>query len=124
MVKFIKLNVVIGAIFIFASCATSMTPTEVNETLPTLTKSTFISQVKAEEAIKSNRCKLLVKGRKYNAPIALSVKGDLRNGAKGIDEWVESDGGNSYSLVNYEWVTVDHMGSTQLQIKFDTMLCD
>ena len=89
MIKFIKLNVVIGAIFIFASCATSMSPKEVNKTLSTLTKSKFISLVKAEEAIKSNRCKLLVKGRKYTAPIAMSVKGDLRNGAKGIDEWLE-----------------------------------
>ena len=124
MFAFIRLNLFIGVLFALTSCATSMSPTEVNETLPALTKSKFISQVKAEEAIKSNRCKLLVEGRKYNAPIALSVKGDLRNDAKGIDEWVEADGGNSYSLVNYEWVTVDDMGSTQLQVEFDTLLCD
>lgn len=124
MVSFIRLNLFLGIIFVLTSCATSMSPTKVNETLPTLTKSKFISLTKAEEAIKSNKCKLLVKGRNYNAPIALSVKGDLRNGAKGIDEWVEIDGGNSYSLVNYKWVTVDDIGSTQLQIEFDTMLCD
>ena len=124
MVTFIRLNLFLIIVFFISSCATSMSPTEVNETLPTLTKSQFISQVKAEEAVKSNKCKLLVEGRKYNAPVALSVKGDLKNGAKGIDEWVETDGGNAYSLVNYEWVTVDHMGTTQLQVEFDTMLCD
>lgn len=124
MVTFIRLNLFLGIILVISSCATSMSPAKVNETLPTLTKSKFISQAKADEAIKSNSCKLLVEGRKYTAPIALSVKGDLRNGAKGIDEWVESDGGNSYSLVNYEWITVDQMGSTQLQVEFDTMLCD
>lgn len=101
-----------------------MSPTKVNETLPTLTKAKFISQIEAQEAIESGKCKLLVKGRNYNAPIALSVKGDLRNGAKGIDEWVEIDGGNSYSLINYKWVTVNDMGSTQLQVEFDTLLCD
>lgn len=124
MVKIIKFYLIIGAVILFASCATSMSPAKINDVLPTLTKSKFISQTQAEEAIKSNRCKYLVKGRKYTAPIALTVKGDLRNGAKGIDEWVELDGGNAYSLVNYEWVTVDHMGSTQLQVEFDTLLCD
>jgi len=30
----------------------------------------------------------------------------------------------TYVLVSYKWVTVDHNGSTQLHIKFDTMLCE
>ena len=124
MVKVIKLNLVIGAIFFLASCAASMSPTNVNYTLPTLTTSKSISQSQAEEAIKTNRCKYLVKGRNYTAPMGLTVNGDLKNGAKGIDEWVELDGGNTYVLISYKWVTVDHNGSTQLHIEFDTMLCE
>jgi len=100
-----------------------MTPMKVNSTLPELTESKFISQVEAEEAIISNRCKYLVKGRSYTASMGLTTKNDLKNAAKGIDEWVELDGGNSYLLRNYKWVTVNHNGSTQLHVEFDTMLC-
>lgn len=101
-----------------------MTPMKVNSTLPDFTESKFISQTEAEQAIKSNKCKYLVKGRSYTAPIGLSTKSDLKNAAKGIDEWVNLDGGNSYVLRNYKWVTVDHNGSTQLHVEFDTMLCE
>jgi len=66
----------------------------------------------------------LVKGRNYVAPIGLSAKDDLRKGAKGIDEWVNVDGGNAYVLISYKWVTVDLGGSTQLHVDFDTMLCE
>lgn len=109
---------------ILTSCATSMTPMQVNNTLPSLTNSKFISQAQAEEAVKSNGCKYLVKGRKYTAPSGLTAKDDLRNGAKGIDEWVKLDGGNAYVLNNFKWVTIDHYGSSQLHIVFDTMLCE
>lgn len=122
--NFLKLIVVIMTLAILTSCATSMTPMQVNNTLPTLTKSKFISQAQAEEAVKSNGCKYLVKGRNYTASIGLTTKDDLRNGAKGIDEWVKLDGGNAYVLNNYKWITVDHNGSTQLHIEFDTMLCE
>ena len=106
------------------SCATSMTPMKVNSTLPDLTESKFISQTDAEKIELSNKCKYLVKGRNYTAPIGLTTKNDLKNAAKGIDEWVKLDGGNSYVLRNYKWVTVDHNGSTQLHVEFDTMLCE
>lgn len=122
--NFLNLIVVIMTLAILTSCATSMTPMQVNNTLPTLTKSKFISQAQSEEAVKSNGCKYLVKGRNYTAPIGLTTKDDLRNGAKGIDEWVKLDGGNAYVLNNYKWITVDHNGSTQLHIEFDTMLCE
>ena len=115
---------IIGTLLILNSCATSMSPIKVNRTLPELTKSNFISQTEAEKAIKTNRCRYLVRGRNYTAPIGLTTKNDLKNGAKGIDEWVKLDGGNSYVLRNYKWVTVDHNGSTQLHVEFDTMLCE
>jgi hypothetical protein len=124
LMKLIKLKVILSMCIFLASCATSMTPMRVNSTLPTLTKSKFVSQAQAEEAVKSNSCKYLVKGRNYTAPIGLTTRGDLKNGAKGIDEWVKLDGGNSYVLRSYKWVTVDHNGSTQLHVEFDTMLCE
>jgi hypothetical protein len=120
--------ILVGVIvFLISSCATSMTPIEVNNTLPTLTESRFISQAQAEEAVITGRRKYLVRGRKYNAPIGLTVKDDLRNGAKGIDEWVKIDGGNAYVLISFNWVTVaidpkTYAETTQLYLEFDTML--
>ena len=63
MVKLIKLSLIISVVLFFTSCATSMTPIAVNNALPTLTKSRFISRAQAEEAISANKCKYLVKGR-------------------------------------------------------------
>ncbi len=121
---FIKLNMIMGMALFFISCASSMTPIEVNNTLPTLTKSKLMSQQQAEAAIKTGNCKYLVKGRSYMAPIGLTTKNDLKNGAKGIDEWLEIDGGNAYVLTSYKWITVDDDGTTQLQLEFDTLLCE
>ncbi|MCX2681064.1 hypothetical protein OOZ15_14015 [Galbibacter sp. EGI 63066] len=115
---------IIGVFLFLTSCATSMSPVQVNNTLPTLTKSKFISQAQAEELVKTNKCKYLTKGRNYVAPIGFTVKDDLKNGAKGIDEWVELDGGNAYVLTSYKWITVNDDGATQLHIDFDTMLCE
>lgn len=124
MVKIIKLNLIVVILLFLTSCATSMSPIEVNDTLPTLTKSKFLSSSQAEEDVKTNKCKYLIKGRKYVAPVGFTAKDDLKNGAQGIDEWVKLDGGNAYKLINYQWVTVDHNGTTQLHIEFDTMLCE
>src|SRR6056297_3296898 len=124
MIPLTRITSLIGIFVLVTSCATSMSPTKINETLPTLTKSTHLTTTQAKYALDSNICEYLVKGRSYTAPIALSVKGDLRNGAKGIDEWVELDGGNSYVLTSYNWEQVDDYGSTQLNLEFDTLLCD
>ena len=56
--------------------------------------------------------------------MGFTPKNDLKNAAKGIDEWVELDGGNAYVLINFKWVTVDGNGSTELHIDFDTMRCE
>ncbi|UXP32170.1 hypothetical protein N6H18_17665 [Reichenbachiella agarivorans] len=117
-------RLLIGTLLLLSSCATSMTPMKVNNNLPELTQSKFISQTDLEEIESSNKCKYLVKGRSYTAPIGLTTKSDLKNAAKGIDEWVELDSGNSYVLRNYKWVTVDHIGTTQLHVEFDTMHCE
>ena len=109
--------------FLLSACATSMTPTEVNSTLPKLTRSQFFSPPQAAAAVKSKTCKFLVRERSYAAPLGLTVNDDLSNAAKGIDDWVKIDGGNAYVLDNYKWVTVDSQGATQLYVTFDTMLC-
>ena len=114
----------IGLIIFLISCSTSMTPMEVNKSLPSLTKSKFISQSEVGEMIKIKNCKYLVLNRSYAAPMGLSTMDDLRNGAKGIDEWVEIDKGNAYVLKNFKWVNVGDQGGTQLNIEFDTMLCE
>jgi hypothetical protein len=111
------------SIFLY-SCATTMTPMQVNQTLPMLTKSKYLSV----EQTQSPNCKCLTRGRSYTAPVGLTVKDDLRNGAAGIDEWVSIDGGNAYKLTNYRWITIstDKYGSpasTQLVIDFDTYIC-
>jgi len=124
MIKFIQLIIVIGVISVTSSCATSMSPTQVSKTLPTLTMSKYMSQAQAKSAITSNSCEYLIHGRSYTAPMGLSVKADLSYGAKGIDEWVTLDGGNAYVLINYNWITVDDLGSTQLVLQFDTMICE
>ena len=123
MIKLKTLRIII-IVFIFSSCATSMSPIEVNNTLPALTKSKLISQAQAEENSKTNACRYLVRNRNYVAEIGISTKQDLSNAARGIDEWVKLDGGNAYVLKNYKWVTVDDKGSTQLHVDFDTMLCE
>lgn len=118
-----KFFFLVYVVVLFSSCASSMSPVKLYNTLPDLTKAKFIPQSQLDNAIEKNGCKFLVRGREYTAPIGLTTKGDLKNGAKGIDEWVELDGGNAYVLTNYNWRTVDALGSTQLQIEFDTMLC-
>ena len=111
-------------ILFLSSCATSMTPVEMTSNLKTMTKSKFMTQAEAQAAVSSNGCKYLTQGRDYVAPIGFSVKDDLKFGARGIDEWVQLDGGNAYVLTSYQWVTIDEDGSTQLHVTFDTLLCE
>jgi hypothetical protein len=89
-----------------------------------LTKSTYLSVGQTQNP----NCKCLTQGRSYTAPVGLTTKDDLRNGAKGIDEWVSIDGGNAYKLINFRWITIstDKYGSpnsTQLIVDFDTYIC-
>jgi len=111
------------AVIVLVSCATTMSPTEINNTLPSLTSSTYYSQPEAEEALNNERCKYIDRGKTYKAPVGFTVKGDLKNAAEGIDEWVDVDGGNAYVLRSYNWEIIDEYGSTQLNVEFDTMLC-
>ncbi|MFP9115996.1 hypothetical protein ACLI1A_18810 [Flavobacterium sp. RHBU_3] len=121
-----RFNKIFGVltIFILCSCATSMSPLEVNNTLPLMTKSKFVSQLQAEELTLNGSCRYLVRNRKYVATIGFTAKDDLRNGAKGIDEWVTLDGGNAYVLRNFQWISVGDKGATELHLEFDTLRCE
>ena len=127
MINLIRLTICIGVAFTLTSCIffkQTMSTTEVNSTLPTLTSSQFISQVEANEAVNTNKCRFLVKGRKYTAGIGYIAKEDLKNGAMGIDQWVEIDGGNAYALKSFKWAIVNENNTRQLTLEFDTLLCD
>lgn len=124
MYKILKISLIAGILISIYSCATSMTPAEVHGNLPAMTKSKFLTQAQAVEATKNDECKYLNRGRSYLAPVGFTAKNDLQNGAKGIDEWVQLDGGNAYVLTNYRWLTVDTHGDTQLFVEFDTLKCE
>jgi hypothetical protein len=107
-----------------SSCATSMTPSQINNLLPALTETKFLAKDQAEKAIESGTCAYLEKGRKYAAPQGTTVKVDLKYAARGIDEWVKLDGGNAYVLTGYNWASVGDLGGTQLFVEFNTMNCN
>jgi hypothetical protein len=108
-------------VLMFNGCSTTTyTPLQMHNTLPTLTQTKYLTREQAEAAVKENKGKYLVRGRSYAAPLGLNPKADLKNGAKGIDEWVKIDGGNAYILNSYKWVNTDGLGTSQLFIEFDT----
>jgi len=108
----------------FFSCQSSYTPMKMNKVLLTLTKSKLVLQSEITSLISTDKCKYLTKGRSYAAPVGLTAKNDLKNAAKGIDEWVQLDKGNTYVLTNYKWITIGNSGSIQLYVDFDTLYCN
>lgn len=110
-------------ILAISGCATSMTPSQFNEHFPQATTSKFYTKTASNEAIKNEECRLLVENRKYTSPIGLTINGDVKNGAIGIDEWVQTDKGNSYTINNFEWISVGNEGTTQLIVYFNTLQC-
>lgn len=119
----LKQSALLVVVAIFNSCATALTPIEFNTTLPTFTQSKFISPRESEELMRLGKCKCITRNRTYIAPMGLTIKDDMKNGAKGIDDWVKLDGGNAYILRNYQWIVVGDQGASQLHLEFDTMLC-
>ena len=111
-------------ILVFIVGCMSLTPKQFVETFPTMTQSKYYGSVEANDAISNGECKLLIKDRKYTAPIGLTARGDAQNGATGVDEWVKTDKGNSYAINNFEWISVGDQGNTQLIVYFNTMFCN
>jgi hypothetical protein len=119
MTRSITLTIIVA---LLSSCAMSMTPSEFMSKFPGSTESRFYNLTDADDALSSSGCRLLVTGRNYSAPLGLTVDDDLSNAAKGVDEWVQIDGGNAYRLVNFRWIDV--LDGTQLIVYFDTMICE
>ena len=115
--------VLVAAVHLIVGCATNMTPSEFNESLPKATGAQFYDRVSLGPAIAEGQRRLLVADRKYTAPVGMTVSGDVENAALGIDEWVNADGGNAYSLANYEWIHLPDEDGTQLIVYFDTLRC-
>ena len=115
--RHVKVLILTATVIIIQACATSMTPSQFIQALPSATSAEYMKRT-------SNNCQVLKENRKYVAPIGFTVKDDVDNGAKGVDEWVVADGGNAYTINNFEWITVDASGATQLTIYFDTLLCE
>ncbi|MGK0392020.1 MAG: hypothetical protein ACJA0B_000163 [Alcanivorax borkumensis] len=123
--KVSRLIIVTGLMALITACATSMSPAQFGENFPRATTSKHYSKPSAEAAVSDGKCHIMVKDRKYVAPIGLTVHGDVKNGAVGVDEWVAADKANAYTINNYEWISVpigeDY--ATQLILYFDTLQC-
>lgn len=101
-----------------------MSPSQFMAEFPKATKSRLVDQSKLKELVDGGACKVRITERKYSSPIGMTVSGDLRGGAKGVDEWVAADGGNAYAIRTYDWVNVGDRGKTQLVVTFDTLYCN
>ncbi len=121
--KLIYLSISFTFSISFFYCQSSYTPTKMYKELPKLTQSKLVLQSEIDSLISTDKCKYLTRGRSYAAPAGLFAKNDLKNAAKGIDEWVQLDKGNAYILTNYKWISMNHSGSTQLNVDFDTLFC-
>lgn len=121
-----RLIMATSLVALITGCATSMSPAQFGESFPKATTSEHYPKPSAEAAILEGKCRVAVQDRKYVAPIGLTVHGDVKNGAIGVDEWVAADRANAYTINNYEWISVpigeDY--ATQLVLHFDTLLCD
>ena len=104
MNKYIKISLFFIGTALLTSCSVFMKTARVHNILSTYTKSRFIYESQVENLKASHKGFLLVKGRKYIAPVGMTAKDDLKNAAKGIDKWVALDGGNAYVLKDYRWV--------------------
>jgi hypothetical protein len=111
------------SLLILQGCASSMSPSTFIVELPNATVSRYIDKAEYADKEANGECTLRVTNRKYVAPVGMTVHGDVRNGARGVDEWVGADSGNAYTINNFEWIIVDDEGTTQLTIYFDTLLC-
>ena len=122
----IRTTVVLFILLLLTGCSTSMTPSQFAESFPQSTTTKFYEKPAATSAVSEGECNVIVENRKYVAPIGLTVHGDVKNGAIGVDEWVKTDRGNSYTINNYEWISVPAPDgyATQLVVYFDTLMCD
>jgi len=91
---------------------------------PEATTTRYLTGAEARASIEDGTCEAISE-HSYNAPIGLSVQGDVNAGAEGVDGIVSNEGGNAYRIRNFSWLPVaDGSGATQLRIEFETLSCD
>ena len=77
-----------------AGCATAMPASQFYTEFPAATHSLYLNGADALAASIDGTCIKLGEHR-YAAPIGLTVRDDLRNGAEGVDAIVSNEGGNA-----------------------------
>ena len=107
---------------ILSGC-TSMTASQFYTEIPRATSTRYLTNAEAISAMQNGSCRA-IDNHTYNAPIGFSVGGDVRNGAEGVDQIVENYGGNAYRITEFGWTIVREDGTTQLGLKFASLLCD
>lgn len=112
----------VGCISVLTGCAMSMPADQFYAEFPAATQSLYLTGAEARIAITDDSCIELDEHR-YTVPIDLTVHYEVLSGAKGVDLIIANDGGNAYRISSYAWVPAGE-GATQLQIDFDSLLCD
>ena len=100
----------------------SMPASQFYTEFPAATQSLYMTGADARLAITEGSCIELDEHR-YTVPIGLAVYVEVQDGGKGVDTIIANDGGNAYRISSYAWVPARE-GATQLQVDFDTLLCD
>ena len=106
-----------------SGCMMTMNASQFYTEFPRATSTRYLTNAEAISAMQNGSCKA-IDNHTYNAPIGLSVGGDVRNGAEGVDQIVENYGGNAYRIIYFGWTIVMEDGTTQLGLKFTSLLCD
>ena len=113
----------IAWLLLLAGCVTAMSAQQFYTEFPKATNTMYLTGADAIAAVKSGSCTKIA-DHVYNAPIGMTVYGDVNAGAEGVDSMVTNDGGNAYRITNFSWLPVaDGSGATQLRIEFSALSC-
>ena len=114
---------VLGSVLSGCAIAMSMTASQFYTEFPRATSTRYLTNAEAISTMQNGSCRA-IDNHTYNAPIGVSVGEDVRNGAEGVDQIVKNYGGNAYRITEFGWATVRDDGTTQLGLKFTSLLCD
>lgn len=116
--------VAVAGLVMMAGCVTAMSAQQFYTEFPKATSVRYLTGAEAIEAKQDGSCRS-IDDHAYNAPIGLTVQGDVRAGAEGVDGIVTNHGGNAYRIRSFGWLQVgDGSGATQLGVEFESLLCD
>lgn len=116
--------VAVTGLIVLAGCVTAMSAQQFYAEFPEATSTRYVPGAEAIVATKDGSCRI-IDDHVYNAPIGMTVQGDVRSGAEGVDGIVADDGGNAYRIANFSWLPVgDGSGATQLRVEFESLSCD